>query len=151
MIDYKNFDPKKSNKATLVISKLQQIKRANPDKYYFGHRIDENYDPEGLKLEDCINRGWSYVYEEDANVSVEDDYTMKGTEKDKNKKPNPLVTVGKKGEVFLWLQIDKEAFDELRRKESSAGLDAIRPKKKDGEYFIKDPIVATENTKIQDK
>lgn len=150
MIDYKKIDFNQFGKAPgLVVTKLLQIKRQNPDKVYYAHRIDDRYDPQGIELEKVLAKGYSVVMEEDSEVE-DSILTQKGSNKDKIKKPVPLVTTGKGGEIFLHCWIDKAAWQKLRDEDAKFGMEKLTPQKVGRELFIKDPNVATEHTQIID-
>ena len=148
MTDYKDIDYKDTYKQALKIARIHELRHANPDKEYYGHRIDAAYDPDKLILKKHLDEGWAIVM--DSEIEVANDYdSFKDKPKVSVEKPTPLISKGKGIEVFLWLQKDKKKAYEDRAelaRQQSAGVKAHQIKR-GREVMITDPIIANAETK----
>jgi hypothetical protein len=132
------------------ISKIMQLKRENPHMMYAGVRIDRDFDPNGLVLEEYLNNNWSYVTDQE----VDDDYrSLK--QKDESDKPSPLIEKGRGGAVFCYVCKSKDQW--LKDETARARRDQDRLFNKQGrkttrkgnDFVIEDPELNENNINNQ--
>lgn len=100
---YKKFLEAKPNLGKKT--KIMDLKEKNPDRMYIQVRVDEDYDPDGYRLQEKFKLGYEPVIDD---CAVESDY-------DSNKKagsyrPTTIEHKGRGKAHFLWMSISKEQF-----------------------------------------
>lgn len=101
---------KSSYKPVLKVNQILQLKKDNPNMVYAAHRIDDQFDPQGVLLEERLEEGWEIVVE---SGTVTNDYdSTKSRDTEESYKSTPITRKGKGGAEFVYLCRSKE--DELK-------------------------------------